>query len=506
MKKRVMAALFAAMLSVSSLAGCGSTETGAETPAASEEKAPAESTEAAEEEAEAEAPAADDGETVTVKWLFPIDKAEDHDLVMEDLNKKIKEKINVELELICVPQGEYNDKVTLAATSGEDFDLMFTATWLNPFATNIARDGLLPLDDLVAEYGQDMMASMPDWLPEVAKVDGKLYAIPNQQIIAKQYGVIVQKEYADKYGFDLTSMKDISEFYPFLDEVAANEPTLFPIDQRQSMVLAGYEDLVGGVAFIKNGDKDANVVSIVDIIGEQDKMDKEWYDKGYIREDIATVTDNSADVKANRYVSTIGTYKPGWGAEQSARNGAEYIDVPIEGAYVGAMSGAETMTAINVNSKHPEEAMKLLNLVYTDKEIFNELLFGIEGTHYTKTGENSVEPVADSKYNYGSQAWKFGNQFLAWTLPGQADDVWEKTAALNESAEVSPLRGFTFNPENVQAELAQISAVMQEYKNMQYQAEDIEKFTAEKCEKLNQAGVQTVVDEVQRQVDEFLGK
>lgn len=495
MKKRVIAALLAATMSVGMLAGCGGSESSSSGESASNEETQDESEETSDESSE---------ETVTVKWLVPGDKAEDHDLVMEDLNKKIKEKINVELDMEMIPQAEYNDKITLAATSQEDFDLMFTSSWLNPFTTNLAREGLLPLDDLVEEYGQEMVASMPDWLLDAGKSNGTLYAIPNQQIIAQQFGVVVQKEYAEKYGLDMTSMKDISEIYPFLDQLVANEPDKFPIDQRQAMaIVADYEPIVDNAVYVKKGDPNAELVSYTDLIGAQDQMDKMWYDKGYVREDVVTVTDNTADVNADRYVATLGTYKPGWGAEFTARSeaGTEYIDIPIEGIYVGANSGAETMTAINVYSKHPEAAMKLLNLVYTDKEIFNELLFGIEGTHYTKTGENSIEQVADTKYNYGTAAWKLGNQFLAYTLPGQADDVWEKTAELNESAEVSAIRGFRFDPTNVQAELAQLNAVITEYKNMQYVAEDIEAFTKEKCDKLEQAGLQKIMDEVQTQLD-----
>lgn len=480
MKKRVVAALLVAVMSVGLLTACGDSK------ASNGEN--------------------DQGEeTVTVKWLFPGDKAEDHDMVMEDVNKKIKEKINVELDLEMIPQAEYNDKITLAASSQEDFDLMFTSSWLNPFNSNVAREGLLALDDLVAEYGQEMVASMPEWLLDVGKSGGTLYAIPNQQIIAGQNGVYIQEEYADKYGFDLTSMNDISDLYPFLDEVVANEPEKFPIDPRGVFALGDYEGIVNNMVYIKKGDTELELVPYTDIIGASDKLKKTWYDKGYVRQDIATVTDNTEDVKANRYVSSIGTYKPGGDVEFSANNndGTKYIQVPFGSAYVGATNGSETMTAINVNSKNPEAAMKLLNLVYTDKEIFNELLFGIEGTHYTKTGENSAEPVADSKYNYSGQAWKFGNQFLAYTLPGQPEDVWEQTAKMNEEAEISPIRGFTFDPSKVQAEIAQINAVITEYMNMEYVAEDIEAFTAEKCQKIEQAGLQKVMDEVQRQLDDW---
>ena len=155
----------------------------------------------------------------------------------------------------------------------------------------------------------------------------------------------------------------------------------------------------------------------------------------------------------------------------------------------------ETMTAVNVNSEHPEEAVKLLNLVYTDKEIFNELLFGLEGTHYNVVSENHVEVAPDSAYNFGSNAWRIGNQFNAWYMPGQEDGLWEAT--------VSSLRGFTFNQSNVQAEMAQLAAVAAEYKNGQFTANDIEAFIAEYQEKMEQAGIQTVVDEVNRQIEEW---
>lgn len=37
----------------------------------------------------------------------------------------------------------------------------------------------------------------------------------NQQIEARQLGIAIQKEYADKYGFDKTSLKDVREIEPF---------------------------------------------------------------------------------------------------------------------------------------------------------------------------------------------------------------------------------------------------------------------------------------------------
>lgn len=492
MKKRVIAALLAGVMTMSLLAACGNSGT----PASNESASAQSETETkadADESGESEEPGEESGETVTIKWCIPGDRQPDHDAVLEDVNKKIKEKLNLELDLDIIPQGEFNDRMKLASTAGETFDLVFTANWLNSFDENMSRDAFLPITDLISEYGQDMAASMPDWLLDVAKVDGELYAVPNQQIIARQMGVVIRKDMAEKYGFNMDSMKSIHDIEPFLDEIVKNESGIFPIDKRVEALYEETYETVGSYASMNK--ETGEILPYSEAITDQMRLDNEWYQKGYIREDIATVTDNSADVKANRYAVSLSSYKPGWSAEYTNRQGMEYIDVPIEGAYVGAVSGIETMTAVNVNSEHPEEAVKLLNLVYTDKEIFNELLFGLEGTHYNVVSENHVEVAPDSAYNFGSNAWRIGNQFNAWYMPGQEDGLWEAT--------VSSLRGFTFNQSNVQAEMAQLAAVAAEYKNGQFTANDIEAFIAEYQEKMEQAGIQTVVDEVNRQIEEW---
>lgn len=503
MKKRWAALGMASLMAVSSLAGCSSK---AEAPAGTTAADSKSTGETAATKGEAKS-----GEPVTVKWCMFGEKQQDLDKVLADLNPKIQEKIGVNLELEIIPDGEFNDKMKLKSTAGEDYDLVFTSNWKNSFTDNMSRDAFLQLDDLFEEYAKETKESIPAWLLDVGKVDGKLFAIPNQQIVARQMGVVIQKEFADKYGMTKTHFDDMSELEPFMDELVKNEPNVFPIDKRVDAFLEKkYEGVVsvgtvpgncGDIIFIDKNDPEAKLIPVTEVIDEQLKKDKEWYQKGYIRKDVTTVVDNTADIKGNRYACSMSSFKPGWDAEQTARLGKEYISISIDKPYVKAISGIETMTAINVNSKHPVEAMKLLNLIYTDKEIFNELLFGLEGVHYTKTGENSVEPMADTKYNLGSYAWKLGNQFNAWYLPGQAEGIWEETDKLNNEAQISALRGFTFDPTNIQSELAQLGAVVKEFANGQYDAKDIDAYIAERNAKMEQAGLAKVMEETQRQID-----
>lgn len=160
MKRRLAALTMAGVLAVSMLAGCSTSsktdgqvnqsETAADTKSADSSKA---------ENGEADS---NSGETPVVKWYVFGDKMPDHDIVMEDLNQKIKEKINVELDLQVIPQGEFADKMKLASTAGEDFDLVYTSNWLNSFDENMSREAFMPIDELFEKYGQGIKESMPD--------------------------------------------------------------------------------------------------------------------------------------------------------------------------------------------------------------------------------------------------------------------------------------------------------------------------------------------------------
>ena len=53
----------------------------------------------------------------------------------------------------------------------------------------------------------------------------------------------------------------------------------------------------------------------------------------------------------------------------------------------------------------------LLNLLNTDKEIYNTLVWGVEGKHYKKVADNRIETIKDSGFQMGSP-WEFGNMSL----------------------------------------------------------------------------------------------
>lgn len=146
----------------------------------------------------------------------------------------------------------------------------------------------------------------------------------------------------------------------------------------------------------------------------------------------------------------------------------------------------------------------MIELMNTDVELYNLMVFGIEGKHYKKAGDNRVELIPDAGY-YPNKAWSFGNQFNAYLQPGQDDDVWEKTIELNNSAKPSRILGFIFDQEPVKAEIAQTMSVVDEFTPALWTGSvSPDKYLQEFLEKLKVAGADKIIEEKQRQLDAWL--
>lgn len=123
MKKRLLSALLSgALLGTLFLGGCGSGETQTQN-----------STETAASTAVSESEGKtyrgnDVSEPVTIKMYLIGDRTPDFDLVYDEVNKKLEETVNATVEVEFLSWAEHDTKYSLLFSSGEDFDLIFTAT------------------------------------------------------------------------------------------------------------------------------------------------------------------------------------------------------------------------------------------------------------------------------------------------------------------------------------------------------------------------------------------
>ncbi|AEE97811.1 ABC transporter substrate-binding protein [Mahella australiensis] len=462
-----------------------------------------------------------ENQPVTLTWYQPISPPPDLQMVEDELNKQLKEKLpNTTLKLEFIDPGSYVDKMNMMMSAQQEMDIVWTSNWSNPYVPNVMKGAYKAIDDLVDKYMPKTKAAMPQYVWDSVKVNGKIYGVPNYQIIATPWGIRVVKELMDKYGLDVDNVKKLEDLEPFFEKLKANEPGIYPISVGTSKggnnfrqvipELAKYETIAGAPEFVACVDRTNNDLKVVNEYKLPEYKEflafvRDWYEKGYIRQDIASVTDESADVRNHKYAVFVPVVKPGGAVEMSSKDGIEYVEKILTEPWVPQAGGQPTINAISSTSKNPERAAMLLELVNTDKEFFNTLCFGIENVHYKKIQDNPVivEPVPDSKYNPGVD-WRFGNVFNAYYRKGQQPGTWEETDKLNREAKVSPMLGFTLNPDPIKNEIAAVTSVVNEYRILEKGAiDDWEAKLAEFQAKLDTAGAERIVQEVQRQLDEW---
>lgn len=99
----------------------------------------------------------------------------------------------------------------------------------------------------------------------------------------------------------------------------------------------------------------------------------------------------------------------------------------------------------------------------------------------------------------------FGNQFISYLWANEDADKWEQFEKFNESSERSIALGFTFDEAPVKAEKAAVGNVDKEFQMVLNSGavDDVEGTIAKYKAKRNAAGYQKILEEQQRQLDEW---
>ncbi len=446
-------------------------------------------------------------EVVTLKWYVPGDAQSDHAAVMAEVNKIIEPKIGARLDLQFIDLGSFSERMKMNMASQTEFDIMWVG-YANSYEGAVENGGIIGLGELL-ESTPELKKSIPDYFWDATRYSGDIYAVPCVQIAAQSYVFCIKKDLIEKYNIDTSAIKTADDIEPVLQIIKENEPNLYPLQPKYGPELWTFEDYqVLDEAFhaVRKDDPKCKVVNLFDTKEFQKGIKKirDWYEKGYIRSDIASVSDDSLELKQGKYGVSIQIKKPGSEAAFKTINGYEVVTVEFTTPFFDGSGALKTMNAISATSKHPEKALKFLELVNTDKELHNLLSFGIKDKHYTINEDGKAKYIEDSGWMPQAD-WKFGNQFNSMLLEGQEDDVWQKTIEMNEKAVKSDILGFKFITEDVTRELSNVVSVIDEYNmGMKKGYNDPEKYLDEYKKKLDAAGIDKIEAEVQKQINEFL--
>lgn len=476
--KKITLMLLAAALLATSMSGCGQKQ----------------------EQQTAEVP-------VLKMYMFGSEQA-DLPLVMEKVNEILEPKIGAKLDMVLIDSGAFTEKMNMKLATAEEFDICFTSNWMNPYGKGVRNGSYMPLKKLIEDNCPELFDTMEQYWWDSVESNGDYYAVPNQQICATKAALTLDRKWIDKYDLDVDSIKTIKDIEPFLQKIKDNEKDVYPYRATGGpgmWMIDNREPITTGVCLDSTVKDKLKAVYEWDVKGyEQGVFDlRDWFLKGYIRNDIASVLDDTSDFYAGKYVVTETAYKPGFEASQNNILGGDNVAIIMGDGMVSQGACTATMLAISATSKHPDKAIQVINLLNTDKELYNLISSGIEGKHYKWVDDDHIKLIENGGYYFNS-AWEFGNQFNAYPMEGQDVDVWEKTKEQNDSAERSRLMGFSFNSKNVQTELTQMATVASEYKNIFNGSTDLSTGIYDEYKsKMISAGADNVLKEVQRQLDEY---
>lgn len=445
--------------------------------------------------------------------------------VTEAINEISIPAINTSVTLTPVELANYGQQMSLRLSAGEQLDLMPTF-YFGPttFSSMLSQKQLMPLNDLLDEYGQDIVDLLPDYFLKTTTFDGNIYAVPAYKDLVSNVYVCMRKDILEETGLEeaaknIQSMDDLEAIYEKVVQetdvravasdasngVMAYLPVLFENEFSQGV---HYDELLTDAAYAMEGDSDT-VVSLynTEIFEDVCRRTRDWYDKGYIyineSGDLAQSYANSFSIFL---VAENATYMSG--LSQAMSLGYDYEIVKIGSAMVSTSTVNTISWVIPVNSKYPEAAMKFLTLMYTNKEIVDLLNYGQKDIDYVVLEDGTYDfpegmDANNCQYN-DNLSWLFGNQYLSGVWTGADPDTRKISAQINAEAQCSPLLGFTVDTTGIENEIATVSNVYNEYfRSLSSGLVDVDTELPAFRQKLSDNGLDIILENVQQQLDEW---
>lgn len=431
----------------------------------------------------------------------------DVDMVMEEVNKYTKEKINVTIDMKMIDYGDYTQKMQVMAASGEPMDIMFTSSWAFDYVQNARKGAFMELDDLLKNQGKDIVSVLDPAFLEGSKVDGHNYAVPANKELPAQEVWRFNKELLDKYKLDISNVKTMESLEPLLKTIKENEPNVTPYAMVKDFVpFMPFDYVIEKLPMAVYLDtKDYKVVNIFETPEIKDTLAtvRKFYKAGYVSPEVATVTSADDLYKSGNWLVDRAATQPFADNLWTASMGYPITSVPANDPVVYNWSVMGSMQAISANSEHPEKAMEFLNLLNTDPVLRNMVDSGIEGVHYEKVSDNVMKNL-DKNKDYDMPTFSLGNVMITYLYEADPENKWEEFKKFNESGTNSPLLGFNFDTTKVATELAAVQNVKEEFwPSLMTGTVDPEEYLPKAIEKFKAAGLDKIIEEAQRQIDEW---
>ncbi|WP_235019840.1 ABC transporter substrate-binding protein [Ruania rhizosphaerae] len=474
----------------------------------------------------------------TYSLLLPGDTPTDWTRVRDAVNEKLRADLGFEIEPQFINWSNFANQSLLKFTAGEDFQTSLSARWLN-IAQLIEGGSLQPMDDLLAsgDYGNLTAAVDESAFDANRWSDGNVYGVPAVNSAARIHCYVARGDLIDRYaGGEITSFDQLEQFWydvhagegivgyvknnSVFDVLGAPTGTMFAEGWESPSMIPLYFSS-DSLLFVPSRDAaSSGVTDAVPFWEYQPYVDalrraRRYYEDGIINADRLNVDSATAGAlfKSGGAATT-------WAITDGANTSAHLsqLEAAVPGAslvtllpFADGMDArpnqtfqADNLVVVNAAAADAEAAMALLDWV-SIQENHDLLQYGIEGTDWTPVGEDAYEPTSD----YAN----FPGYALSWRIPlerrysrmSESEQAWFEWSKDYNNFTQDPFAGFIPDLSAIETEHAQITAAIGEYGNPLWAgAVDVDEGLDNLKHAVEQAGLATVQEELNRQADAYL--
>lgn len=444
------------------------------------------------------------------------------DTVREAVNKLTLQELNMKVDLQMQTMGTLTNTLNMQMAANDQLDVIPIPSTI--LTSSIDSGYLLDLNhytdilsDAISGLGDDAYAA---YFPETDFLAG----LPLHKERVNPVGLVVRSDIMEEIGVDAESIvidpDDYSSFSQLDDlfaAVKAAHPEITCVTghlgvQNQTTWLDGLNDFLG---VLENYGQTTTVTNWYesDQFANFCAIGRRWFEAGYESADIATTTDTGATLmRAGNLFAYFNMLKPNTDVEVSAQTGydVDLIQISKKGKYSSNIIGC--IYSISAASEDPEKAATFMNWMY-QSGAFNDLInWGVEGVDWEEKEDGTAgypEGVDANNVGYHQDfGWIYPNQMAGHAWEGNDPDVWEQYEVFNnEDILPSMANGFNYDGSSVANEVAACSAVVdQYYVGLLTGAMDPETNISVFNEALYNSGLQTIIDEKQRQLNAWLAE
>lgn len=438
-----------------------------------------------------------------------------------ELKRIALEEGNFDLEIICEASSTMTETLNMMLAGGETVDIFMAASFR--YAPFVAQGMCLPMDDVLAEYGKDLIACYDEFkeLLTAGVYNGELYGITPLTKKVKAINFVCRGDLLEKYNLSLDGVQDYKDLEPILEVIRQNEPNIAPLIRHSAPLSSSSTQLLTSKDYDTsnfelmgaqwNGvlvDDTWNVVNLFETEAYYDvcKTLHEWYKKGYMVADIATLPPDEQGspgmVAGNAFAYIVnGEGNPDWSERTYLVGDGQYGKVCLLGQ--PCIPAVGFLVGIGATTSSPENAMKFMNFAWTNAD-FNTILN--RGTRFQQTEDENIitlpEGVDYLEYTTNGFNDMIGNFSIAKQWDTDPENYGQEIRNAIKTAKISRVLGFSFDSSNVVDQMTACQNVYDEY----YQALengvlDPDIAIPEMNAKLKAAGLDDIIAEKQRQLD-----